>query len=104
MIDHMGITVRDLAKSKAFYSIALGALGYVTFTTDPDATGYGIREGHGKTTDPGGEFWLSEGAPMTPRIHVAFNAASPAHVDAFHAAGVARRRNRQRRARTSRPR
>ncbi|MFP6740488.1 MAG: VOC family protein [Alphaproteobacteria bacterium] len=89
MIDHMGITVRDLAKSKAFYSIALGALGYVPFTTDPDAIGYGIREGHGKTTDPGGEFWLSEGAPMTPRIHVAFNAASPAHVDAFHAAGVA---------------
>jgi catechol 2,3-dioxygenase-like lactoylglutathione lyase family enzyme len=66
MIDHMGITVRDLAKSKAFYSIALGALGYVPFTTDPDAIGYGIREGHGKTTNPGGEFWLSEGAPMTP--------------------------------------
>ncbi len=89
MIDHMGITVGDIVKSRAFYSNALGALGYVPFTTDPDAIGYGVREGHGKTTDPGGEFWLSEGGLMTPRIHFAFNAASPAHVDAFHAAGVA---------------
>ncbi len=44
MIDHMGITVGDIVKSRAFYSNALGALGYVPFTTDPDAIGYGVRE------------------------------------------------------------
>ena len=89
MIDHMGITVSDFAKSKAFYSNALAALGFVVCKEYPDAIGYGVREGHGKSTDPHGEFWISDGAPMTPRIHFAFNAASPAHVDEFFAAGVA---------------
>ncbi|MBT4889137.1 MAG: VOC family protein, partial [Rhodospirillales bacterium] len=46
-------------------------------------------EGHGKSTDPGGDFWLSEGTPMTPRVHIAFNAASKEIVDGFYEAGVA---------------
>ena len=29
MIDHMGVTVSDIEKSKVFYSKTLGALGYV---------------------------------------------------------------------------
>ena len=89
MIDHMGITVSDIEKSKAFYSKALGALGYVLCENSPEAVSFGVREGHGKGTDPGGEFWLSEDPLMTPRVHVAFNAATRADVDAFFAAGMA---------------
>lgn len=89
MIDHMGITVADIERSKAFYAKTLGALGYILCTNGPDAVGFGVREGHGKSTDPGGDFWVSEGAPMTPRAHVAFSAASRAAVDAFFAAAIA---------------
>ncbi len=89
MIDHMGITVSDIENSKAFYSRALGALGYVLCKNDPRAVSFGIREGHGRSTDPGGDFWLSVGSLMTPRVHFAFNAASRADVDAFFAAAMA---------------
>ncbi len=89
MIDHMGITVSNVEKSKAFYSKTLGALGYVLFKNSPNAISFGVREGHGTSADPGGDFWLSEGTPMTPRVHVAFNAASRADVDAFFTAGLA---------------
>jgi catechol 2,3-dioxygenase-like lactoylglutathione lyase family enzyme len=89
MIDHMGITVSDIEKSKVYYSRTLGALGYVLCKNSPNAISFGVCEGHGKSADPGGDFWLSEGTPMTPRVHFAFNAASRADVDAFFAAGLA---------------
>ena len=89
MIDHMGITVSDIEKSKVFYSTALGALGYVLCKNDPRAVSFSVREGHGRSNDPGGDFWLSEGPLMTPRVHFAFNAASRADVDAFFAAAMA---------------
>ncbi len=89
MIDHMGITVSDIGKSKAFYLQVLGALGYVLCKNSPSAASFGVMEGHGKSADPGGDFWISEGPPMTPRIHIAFNAASRADVDVFFAAGLA---------------
>ena len=89
MIDHMGITVSDIANSKAFYLQVLRALGYVLCRNRPGAASFGVMEGHGKSADPAGDFWISEGAPMTPRAHVAFNAASRADVDGFFAAGLA---------------
>lgn len=89
MIDHMGITVSDMEKSKAFYLQVLGAPGYVLCKNSPSAASFGVGEGHGKSADPGGDFWISEGPPMTPRIHIAFNAASRADVDVFFAAGLA---------------
>lgn len=89
MIDHVGITVRDIEKSKAFYAEVLGTLGYVLGKNNPKSVSFGVREGHGRSADPGGDFWLSEGAPMTPRLHFAFNAASRADVEAFHAAALA---------------
>lgn len=89
MIDHIGITVSDIETSKAFYSAALGALGYVLRKNSPRAVSFGVRDGHGKSSDPGGDLWLSEGPPMTPRVHFAFNAAARADVDAFFADGLA---------------
>ncbi|MGR3716105.1 MAG: VOC family protein [Thermohalobaculum sp.] len=89
MIDHMGITVSNIAKSREFYAKALEPLGYALCKNSPRAASFGVREGHGKSADPGGDFWLSEGTPMTPRVHFALNAASRTDVDAFFAASLA---------------
>lgn len=89
MIDHVGITVSNIQNSSAFYLKTLGAIGYVLCKDSPNTVSFGVRQGHGKSTDPGGEFWISHGAPMTPRTHIAFSAASRGAVDAFFAAGIA---------------
>ncbi len=89
MIDHLGITVSNIQSSTAFYVKTLGALGYVLCKTRPNTISFGVQQGHGKSTDPSGDFWLSHGSPMTPRTHIAFSAASRADVDAFFAAGIA---------------
>ena len=87
MIDHFGITVSDIEKSRKFYLGTLGALGYQLIMEFPGSVSFGVRSGHGKSSDPAGDFWLSEGAPMTPRVHFAFGAASKMKVDAFFAEG-----------------
>ncbi|MEO8881888.1 MAG: VOC family protein [Devosia sp.] len=90
MLDHSGITVTDLARSRAFYTAALAPLGYVVrLEYPPDAVGFGVVAGFGKTTDPGGDFWIDVRPPMVPRPHFAFTAETPAIVDAFHAAALA---------------
>jgi catechol 2,3-dioxygenase-like lactoylglutathione lyase family enzyme len=88
MIDHFGICVRDLKKSQDFYLKTLGPLGYVQIISGLKSVSFGVLEGARKSSDPGGEFWLSEGSPMSPRVHFAFNAASREEVDAFFAAGI----------------
>ena len=87
MIDHVRITVSDIVKSRDFYSQALGALGYVVCKRGLKTVSFGVLDGHGKSADPGGEFWLSESSPMVPRAHVAFSASSHQAVNAFFAAG-----------------
>ena len=89
MIDHTGITVTNLEKSKAFYTKSLGVLGYVLCMNSPELVSFGVQRGHGKSIDPGGDFWLWEDTPMAPRPHFAFNAVSRADVDAFFSAGIA---------------
>jgi catechol 2,3-dioxygenase-like lactoylglutathione lyase family enzyme len=90
MLDHSGIRVSDLARSRAFYMAALAPLGYAVALEYPgDAVGFGVPDGFGKSLDPGGDFWIGIGAPMKPRPHFAFSAASPAVVDAFHSAALA---------------
>ena len=89
MIDHTGITVTDIDKSRAFYAAALAPLGYVIARDYGDAVGFGVPAGYGRSLDPGGDFWISAGAPQTPRLHFAFSAESRAIVDAAHAAALA---------------
>lgn len=88
MIDHTGIHVSDLSRSKRFYEPALAALGYVLRRDIGDAVGYG-KQVPGPFDDPGGEFYLIEGTPLEPRIHIAFRARSRESVDAFHRAALA---------------
>lgn len=85
MIDHTGINVSDLARSKAFYLQALAPLGYVVKLELKNAAGLGEQD----STDPGGDFWISAGAPFVPRSHIAFHAQSEAAVDAFYQAALA---------------
>ncbi|MFU2070028.1 VOC family protein [Bordetella hinzii] len=87
MIDHTGITVSDFARSLAFYEAALAPLGYTVLTRQDDAAGLGAPGPAG--ADPGGDFWLMQGPPCQPRVHMAFRAASRAEVEAFHRAALA---------------
>ncbi len=81
MIDHMGISVSKMARSKAFYRAALAPLGYDVLMEWETFAGFGIA--------PKPDFWISEGAPNVPPVHVAFRAETRAQVDAFYKAGMA---------------
>ena len=89
MLDHIGITVSDFERSRAFYLAALAPLGYRILKQLPAAAGFGVAEGERKSADQAGEFWIAHGAPRAPLVHVAFSAGSRAEVDAFFACAVA---------------
>lgn len=88
MIDHFGITVSDIKKSKRFYQNVLAVLGYVLCMDGTDTVSFGVPDGYGKSADPGGDFWMSAGV-VIQRQHFAFSAATRADVDGFFAAGLA---------------
>ena len=81
MIDHTGVGVANIAKSKAFYRAALAPLGYGLLMEFEQFAGFGIA--------PKPDFWIGEGRPNVPPIHVAFRAETRAQVDAFHKAALA---------------
>lgn len=88
MIDHTGINVSNPARSREFYDRALAPLGYKQLMQVPtEHTGGVVVVGYGEPGKP--DFWLNEGAPQTPRHHIAFRAASREAVDAFYAAALA---------------
>ncbi len=81
MIDHTGLAVSDFERSRRFYAAALAPLGYRELMALPGVAGFG--------EPPKPDFWIHQGPPNEPRVHVAFRAASRAAVDAFHRAAVA---------------
>jgi catechol 2,3-dioxygenase-like lactoylglutathione lyase family enzyme len=88
MIDHTGIDVKDAKRSRQFYEAALGPLGYQVMMEIPtEFTGGAVVLGLGVPPHP--DFWLHEGTPQTPRVHVAFRADSHELVDAFYKAALA---------------
>ncbi|RKP46205.1 VOC family protein [Pararobbsia silviterrae] len=87
MIDHTGVVVSDFERSKAFYSAALGAIGYALIaeypaavTGDTDVAGYG--------EDGKADFWVARGTPNDPPVHIAFRVDTRARVDAFYRAAI----------------
>ncbi|MGR3660036.1 MAG: VOC family protein [Paracoccaceae bacterium] len=88
MIDHFGITVSDISRSKKFYLRALAPLGHVLCIDRANTVSFGVLNKGAENADPGGEFWLSAGNPMVPRLHFAFCAVSREAVDAFFQAGL----------------
>lgn len=88
MIDHTGLNVSDPVKSRRFYELALAPLGYELLVEIPkEATGGIVVLGFGVRPKP--DFWISEGTPNAPHVHIAFRAEDRAQVDAFHAAAIA---------------
>jgi catechol 2,3-dioxygenase-like lactoylglutathione lyase family enzyme len=81
MLDHLGLTVSDYAKSRRFYESALAPLGYgVIMEFDGAVAGLGAS---GKP-----DFWIAQGEGGN-RVHVAFASPDRATVDAFYKAAIA---------------
>jgi catechol 2,3-dioxygenase-like lactoylglutathione lyase family enzyme len=81
MIDHIGISVSNVARSTAFYRTALSPLGYDVLMEWEKFVGFGVA--------PKPDFWIGEGKPNVPPVHVAFRAESRAQVDGFYKAALA---------------
>ena len=52
MIDHMGLAVSNLSRSREFYEAALAPLGYAPIMVFDEAVGFGVP--------PKPDFWLGE--------------------------------------------
>jgi len=88
MIDHTGIDVSDFEASRNFYLAALAPLGYAVRKEGERAVGFGAED-PAAGADPHGDFWIAQGQPSEPRIHLAFRARNPQEVDAFYHAALA---------------
>ena len=88
MLDHIGLTVSDFARARAFYSAALAplALGVVMEVT-AEQTGGTAHAGFGAPGQP--FFWIGSGPHRSGPLHVAFSAPDRATVAAFHRAALA---------------
>ncbi len=82
MIDHVSITVSDLARATAFYEKLLETLGLAKLAERETTTGFGKKYP---------EFWLNlrAGASAPSGAHVALRAPGIAAVEAFHEAALA---------------
>lgn len=89
MIDHIGFSVSDIARARAFYDAALAPLGLaVVMSATPEETeSGGTALGYGKDGVP--FFWIGDNEAVGEGLHVALAAASRSEVDAFHAAALA---------------
>lgn len=84
MLDHVSITVNELARSAAFYDAVMEALGVPCVWREARAVGYGAR-------DSGAGYLTIAECPgvVADRRHWCFRAADRSAVRGFHAAGLA---------------
>jgi catechol 2,3-dioxygenase-like lactoylglutathione lyase family enzyme len=88
MIDHTGVSISDPKKSRHFYEQALAPLGYKMIMEIPtEHTGGRVVLGFGVPPKP--DFWMAQGEPQKPHVHIAFSAATKQMVDAFYEAAMA---------------
>jgi catechol 2,3-dioxygenase-like lactoylglutathione lyase family enzyme len=87
MIDHIGFSVSDYPRAKAFYEKALSPLGYVLVKevqqdeNDAKAAGFGAN---GKP-----DFWIGGEGGLNKPVHIAIVAKDRPTVDAFYRAALA---------------
>jgi len=84
MISHISIGVLDLAKAGRFYDAALAGLGCKRLYDSAEALGYGAESP---------ELWVMKverpvKADEASGLHLCFDAADRAGVEAFHKAGI----------------
>jgi len=88
VIDHTGVVASDFQKSKTFYASALAAIGYQLIAEFPaSVTGHTDVAGFGEPPKP--DFWVSQGTPNNPPVHVAFRVGTRSLVDDFYKAAIA---------------
>jgi len=89
MIDHVGFSVSDYERAKAFYLKALAPLGYAMIMEVPaEITEAGFAAaGLGKDGKP--DFWFAGEGKLERPMHVAFVASDRASVDAFYREALA---------------
>ena len=86
-LDHMGLSVSDFERAKAFYVAALKPLGGGVIMEFPYGTvGPFAMAGLGVAGKP--FFWITTGEKTTPHLHVAFRAETRDQVDEFYAAAM----------------
>lgn len=87
MIDHTGLEVSNPAKSRLFYEKALAPLGYKMLIEIPqEYTDGAVVLGYG--VPPNADFWVSEGKPNRPTLHIAFRADTHKQVEEFYKAAL----------------
>jgi catechol 2,3-dioxygenase-like lactoylglutathione lyase family enzyme len=89
MLDHVGFSVSDYERAKAFYARALAPLGYtLIMEVGADRTEAGApAAGFGAGGKP--DFWIGGEGGINRPLHVAMTAKDRATVDAFHRAALA---------------
>jgi catechol 2,3-dioxygenase-like lactoylglutathione lyase family enzyme len=80
MFDHVGLRVRDLARSIAFYQAALRPLGHELCCQDGGSAGLGPKGAPA--------LWLYATKEKAGASHLAFRAGTRAAVSGFHEAGL----------------
>jgi len=90
MLDHVSITVSDIARAAPFWDAIMAALGVACVARNERQLGYGTRN----RPDDDGHSYFSifpsrEAALVPDNRHWCFRAPDRAAVDAFHAAGLA---------------
>jgi catechol 2,3-dioxygenase-like lactoylglutathione lyase family enzyme len=83
MIHHIGLAVRDLSKTRTFYTQALAPLGQVVGYDRDNTLAFGFP---GKP-----RLWFYGKGDGPTGVHIALEADSRPKVDAFHAAALAAR-------------
>ena len=88
MLDHLGLAVADLARSRVFYEAALRPIGIeLLMEVTAAQTGHGNGLGFGANGKP--FFWIGDRSPASAGVHVAFAVPTRALVDAFHTVALA---------------
>jgi catechol 2,3-dioxygenase-like lactoylglutathione lyase family enzyme len=88
MLDHIGLSVADFERAKAFYQAALKPLGLgAIMEVTAEETGGDAHAGFGENDKA--FFWIGTGARPRGGTHVAFTAKTRAEVEAFYRAALA---------------
>ncbi len=88
MLDHVSITVSDLARSAPFWDAVMAALGVPCVVRRERQLGYGTRNRAGDDRHSYISVYESGAPVVADNRHWCFRAPIRAAVDAFHAAGL----------------
>jgi catechol 2,3-dioxygenase-like lactoylglutathione lyase family enzyme len=87
MLDHIGFSAADYARSKAFYEKALAPLGYVLVMEVQQTENDSPAAGFGAGGKP--DLWIGGEGGLNHHVHIAVVAKDRPAVDAFYRAAIA---------------